>query len=303
MTQNAPRKESRVRRLMAPKEPLLVFRGQGMALLLPILIGLMTFLLSFVVLQSSQRVMEVQRSLGLANSAFTVFVPTTPGLSAVESDPAINRALDVLQNTGGLGRIQVLDRPATQLLIEEALGDTVSTQVPLPTIITVQRARRADLDKTALQQELDRAAPGALLDDNQSARAFLAAERSREIGKSVLLVVLILAAVMLAVTLVVSLSMDLQSDVMEVLFMSGASDRVILGQFAGFVFRSTAIGAAFGGVAALVAQLLIWPTAAMEGGALLSLQVLLTVLVFILIVAGAVVAARWRVMRKLKRTF
>lgn len=308
MTEQKPNRQSSSSsssspRAAHPTEPLLVFRGQGMAILLPTLIGVMTFVLCFVTLQSSQRVIEVHKSLGLAASALTVFVPTTPGLSAVESDPAINRALDVLQNTGGLGRIEVLDRPATEGLIETALGEEVSSQVPLPTIITIQRARRALLDTEALQRELDRAAPGALLDDNQPARAFLAVERTRELSKSAALSILMLAAVMLVVVLIVSLTLDLQAEVLDVLFLSGASDAVILGQFTGFVFRSALLGSGFGVVLALVAHILMAPQVVTDADVALSLHVLLAILVFILTNLSAVVAARWRVQRKLKRTF
>lgn len=178
-----------VRDMIAPKEPLMVFRGQSAALLLPVVLGLMSLLATFFALQTTQKLFELQESIGLANSELTVFIPTTPGLTPNNTDPAVKRALDVLQSSSGLGRVEVLERQQARALVEDVLGDTISAQVPVPTIISVQKARRAALDISALREALDRAAPGALVDDNRALRDHLETARLEELTKGTGLVV------------------------------------------------------------------------------------------------------------------
>ena len=98
----------------APREPLLIFRGQAVAGLLPILLGLMSLLAVFFVLQSMQRLFVIQSALRVADSELTVIVPTAPGLPDTAEDPALIRALDVLEATVGLTRIRTLDEAATR---------------------------------------------------------------------------------------------------------------------------------------------------------------------------------------------
>ena len=157
----APR---RTRGVLATRRPLMVFRGQSAALMLPVILGLMAVLATFFALQTTQKVFELQESIGLANSELTVFVPSTPGLTPSDTDPAVKRALDLLHNSAGLGRIEVLSREATRALIEGTLGSAIQPHVPLPSILSVKRARRGDLDVATLGVALDRAAPGSLLD-------------------------------------------------------------------------------------------------------------------------------------------
>jgi len=303
MTEQQPASKNRVRELIAPKEPLLIFRGQSVAVLLPAVLALMAVLGAFFALQTTQRLYEVQESIGLARSELTVFIPSTPGLGANDKDPAINRVLDALQNTSGLGRIEVLDRPQTQLIVEEALGQTVSTEVPLPTIIAVKRARRGQLDPASLRSALDRAAPGAMLDDNRALREHLTSTRVREISKGLAVLVVVLIVASATSALVIGQSVELQTDVLDVLFMSGAPDKIIQDQFLGFALRSALIGAGLGCIVGWLLQVLFWPRMFIDASQLIPLQILVLVAVFLVLTGVSVLAARWNVARKLKRTF
>ena len=304
MSQNQPKTRRRpVQDLIAPKEPLMVFRGQNVAMLLPLVLGLMASLAVFFALQTTQRVFELQESIGLANSELTVFVPSTPGLTPSLTDPAVNRAMDALQNTEGLGRIEVLDRQQTQLLVEKALGNAVTAQVPLPTIISIKRARRPDLDVANLRADLDRAAPGAMVDDNQAQRQHLQSARLTELTKGLGLIAAVFIVVSITSALVIGQSVDLQTEVIHVLYISGAPDRLILSQFVGFALRSAMMGIGFGCLAGWLLQALYWPRIFREPSVILPLQVPVMILVVTLLVAVAVISARGNVLRKLKRTF
>lgn len=294
----AQRRPRRVRR-----KPLMVFRGQSAAILLPMILGLMALLATFFGLQTTQRLFELQESIGLSNSEMTVFVPSTPGLTPSDTDPAVKRALDRLQNTQGLGRIQVLDREQTRALVEDTLGSAVMAQVPLPSIISVKRARRSTLDMAALRADLDRAAPGSLVDDNADLRAHLLAARTAELTKGVGLVLAVLVVVSITAALVISQSVDLQADVIDVLYISGAADGTILAEFVGFAVRSALLGIGLGALAGWGLQLAYWPRVLAQPTTLLPLQLPVMILVGCLMLLVAVLAVRWSVSRKLKRTF
>ena len=291
------------RKMIAPKEPLMVFRGQSAAMLLPAVLGLMSLLATFFALQTTQKLYALHESIGMANSELTVFIPTTPGLTPSDTDPAVTRALDVLRGSSGLGRIEVLDRQQARALVEDVLGNTVSAQVPVPTIISVKKARRAALDVTVLRSALDRAAPGALVDDNRELRNHLEAARLEELTKGTGVIVAVLVVVSITAALVIGQSVDLQSGVIQVLYISGARDQIILGQFVGFAVRSALLGAGLGGIAGWLLQLIYWPRVLSEPSVILPLQVPVMILVVSLLVVVSVLSARWNVLRKLKRTF
>ena len=132
-----------------------VFSASG---LLPILLGLMSLLAVFFVLQSMQRLFVIQSALRVANSELTVIVPTAPGLPATAEDPALTRALDVLEATVGLARIRTLDEAATRRLIGDTLEAGLSAQVPLPAVITLRRTPRVEVSMPELRRALEGAA-------------------------------------------------------------------------------------------------------------------------------------------------
>jgi len=296
----APR---RTRGVLATRRPLMVFRGQSAALMLPVILGLMAVLATFFALQTTQKVFELQESIGLANSELTVFVPSTPGLTPSDTDPAVKRALDLLHNSAGLGRIEVLSREATRALIEGTLGSAIQPHVPLPSILSVKRARRGDLDVAALGVALDRAAPGSLLDDNAALRTNLQAARAAEMAKCAALLVTVLIVVSITAALVIGQSVEMQGEVIDVLYVAGASDRVILSQFVGFTLRSALLGVAVGALGGWTLQLAYWPRVLSEPNTLLPLQAPVMLVVILLLVLASVGSARWNVLRKLKRTF
>ncbi|RPH15987.1 MAG: hypothetical protein CBC49_004645 [Alphaproteobacteria bacterium TMED89] len=291
------------RQIATARKPLMVFRGQGAAVLLPLILGLMALLATFFALQTTQRLFEVQESIGLANSELTVFVPSTPGLTPSDADPAVQRALDRLQNTDGLGRIEMLNREQTRALVEDTLGATVMAQVPLPTIISVKRARRAALDVAGLRADLDRAAPGSVLDDNAELRTFLHETRRAELSKGAGLVAAVLIVVSVTAALVIGQAVDLQARVIDVLYLSGAADAVIMAEFVGFTLRSALLGVVVGVAAGWTLQLAYWPRVLQEPSVLLPLQVPVMILMVCLLILVSVFSARWNVLRKLKRTF
>ena len=291
----------------APHEPLLIFRGQAVARLLPVLLGLMSLLAVFFVLQSMQRLFVIQSALRVADSELTVIVPTAPGLPDTAEDPSLRRALDVLEATVGLTRIRTLDEAATRRLIGDTLEAGLSAQVPLPAVITLGRTPRVEVSRTELRRSLERAAPGSVLDDNAALRSQLSAQRLAEAGSTAALLAVLLLVVSATTVLTISQSMDLQAPVIEVLLMSGAPDRLIIRQFTGFVWRLALLGAGLGAGTGCGLQLLLWLRSPASDPALtatlLPALVLVAVIILALIVLLATVTTRWRVAGKLRQTF
>ncbi|MBB25557.1 MAG: hypothetical protein CME02_08550 [Geminicoccus sp.] len=291
----------------APHEPLLIFRGQAVARLLPVLLGLMSLLAVFFVLQSMQRLFVIQSALRVADGELTVIVPTAPGLPDTTEDPALRRALDVLEATVGLTRIRTLDEAATRRLIGDTLKAGLGAQVPLPAVITLGRTPRVEVSMTELRRVLERAAPGSVLDDNAALRSQLSAQRLAEAGSTAALLAVLLLVVSATTVLTISQSMDLQAPVIEVLLMSGAPDRLIIRQFTGFVWRLALLGAGLGAGTGCGLQLLLWLRSPASDPALtatlLPALVLVAVIIFALIVLLATVTTRWRVTGKLRQSF
>jgi len=291
----------------APHEPLLIFRGQAVARLLPVLLGLMSLLAVFFVLQSMQRLFVIQSALRVADSELIVIVPTAPGLPDTAEDPALRRALDVLEATVGLTRIRTLDEAATRRLIGDTLEAGLSAQVPLPAVITLGRTPRVEVSMTELRRALERAAPGSVLDDNAALRSQLSAQRLAEAGSTAALLAVLLVVVSATTVLTISQSMDLQAPVIEVLLMSGAPDRLIIRQFTGFVWRLALLGAGLGAGTGCGLQLLLWLRSPESDpvltATLLPALVLVAVIILALIVLLATVTTRWRVAGKLRQTF
>ena len=291
----------------APHEPLLIFRGQTVARLLPVLLGLMSLLAVFFVLQSMQRLFVIQSALRVADSELIVIVPTAPGLPDTAEDPALRRALDVLEATVGLTRIRTLDEAATRRLIGDTLEAGLSAQVPLPAVITLGRTPRVEVSMTELRRALERAAPGSVLDDNAALRSQLSAQRLAEAGSTAALLAVLLLVVSATTVLTISQSMDLQAPVIEVLLMSGAPDQLIIRQFTGFVWRLALLGAGLGAGTGCGLQLLLWLRSPASDpvltATLLPELVLVAVIIFALIVLLATVTTRWRVAGKLRQTF
>ena len=289
------------------KEPLLVFRGQAIAGLLPILLGLMSLLAVFFVLQSMQRLFVIQSALRVANSELAVIVPTAPGLPDTVEDPALTRALDVLEATVGLTRIRTLDEAATRRLIGDTLEAGLSAQVPLPAVITLRRTARVEVSMTELRRALERTTPGSVLDDNAALRSQLSAQRLAEAGSTAALLAVLLLVVSATTVLTIRQSMDLQAPVIEVLLISGAPDRLIIRQFTCFVWRLALLGAGLGAGTGCGLQLLLWLRSPASDPALtatlLPALVLVAVIIFALIVLLATVTTRWPVAGKLRQTF
>ena len=291
----------------APRQQLLIFRGQAVAGLLPILLGLMSLLAVFFVLQSMQRLFVIQSALRVANSELTVIVPTAPGLPATAEDPALTRALDVLEATVGLARIRTLDEAATRRLIGDTLEAGLSAQVPLPAVITLRRTPRVEVSMKELRRALEGAAPGSVLDDNAALRSQLSAQRLAEATSAAALLAVLLLVVSATTVLTISQSMDLQAPVIEVLLMSGAPDWLIISQFTGFVWRLALLGAGLGATLGCGLQLLLWLRSSRADpepiAVLLPALVLSAVIIFALIVLLATATTRWRVAGKLRQTF
>ena len=291
----------------APRETLLIFRGQAVAGLLPILLGLMSLLAVFFVLQSMQRLFVIQSALRVADSELTVIVPTAPGLPDTAEDPALIRALDVLEATVGLTRIRTLDEAATRRLIGDTLEAGLSAQVPLPTVITLHRTPRFEVPMTELRRTLEGAAPGSVLDDNAALRSQLSAQQLAEASSAAALLAVLLLVVSATTVLTISQSMDLQAPVIEVLLMSGAPDRLIIRQFTGFVWRLALLGAGLGAATGCGLQLLLWLRSSQADSVLIvtlvPALVLAAAIIFALIVLLATMTTRWRVAGKLRQTF
>lgn len=179
-------------------------------------------------------------------------------------------ALDILDQTPGVGSARALDQAEQSALLEPWFGTGLSLEaLPVPQLIEVISVG-AGYDVAGLRLRLQAEVPGAVLDDHGRWRRPLvqAAAALERLGKiSILLIGGALAAM---VTLAANASLAANRQVIEVLRLVGAQDRFIARAFVRRFTLRALIGAT-SGVALGLAGILLMPAASDAGGFLTGL--------------------------------
>ncbi|MEL3888987.1 hypothetical protein V6B08_01870 [Ferrovibrio sp. MS7] len=202
------------------------------------------------------------------SSRLTVQLADRPGGTAMAQ--RVEAALAALRATPGVRRAEALGRSDVEALLRPWLGEAAAgAGLPLPGVIDVELDPNASLSVSALAAQLERAAPGARLDDpkpwlDQLVRL---ARLLQGLGLSIVLLVgLAMAAMVIFAT---RAGLAARRGTIELLHLIGAEDAYVARQFQRHVSRLAFLGGSGGWLAAAVILLLIQVLAANVGSGLL----------------------------------
>jgi cell division transport system permease protein len=161
----------------------------------------------------------------------TVELPPLPAEGG-KGDDSLAAALETLRLTPGVSRAEPLSREATARLIEPWLGTSLTPEeLALPRLVDLRVDPDRPPDLAQLKMRLDKAAPGAVLDDHrQWIDRWTALLLSIEITTLTILGLVAVAAV-LTVVFTTRTGLAIHHSVIEVLHLIGARDGYIAGQF------------------------------------------------------------------------
>ena len=206
----------------------------GSGRFLPWLIALMVYLAclsragSITLSDASER-----WRVGLTGT-LTVQIAAPEGAAEGEDALAVSAALDVLRATPGIETARKMPRDEVVALIEPWLGrGNVARDLPVPTLIDVTLTPTAEIDTIGLAIQLERAAPGARLDDHKVWIGRLARLSATVGAIATAIVGLIAAAAAATVVFATRTGLAVHQSVIEVLHIIGARDSYIARQFQG----------------------------------------------------------------------
>jgi cell division transport system permease protein len=179
----------------------------------------------------------------------TIQIKPADGL---EMEAALADAHAVADSFAGVRQATIVDRAATQRLLEPWLGAGLEIdELPVPRLIVVTIDPAAPPDFAAMRAALAETVPTAILDDHRTwvDRLVAMARTTVTIGLSVL--VLMLSATVLTVVFATRGAMAGNGHIIEVLHFVGAEARFIAAQFRRHFLFSGLKGAAAGGLVAM----------------------------------------------------
>jgi cell division transport system permease protein len=148
---------------------------------------------------------------------------------------------------------RALSRAETEKSLAPWLGAGLDlTQLPIPRLVVVRLAARDAAAIVSLRDQVAKAAPNAVFDDNTVWISHLSAVGRWLTFLAGLLLVLVVAAIAVAVGFATRAAMAGAREIVEVLHFVGASDSFITRHFQRYFFRLSAEGTAVGGAAAIV---------------------------------------------------
>lgn len=222
--------------------------------------GAMAFLAVFALALSLSSGQLAQRwSDTLAQSA-TLRVSAPP--SEIAAQTAV--AVEILRTTPGVVSTRVLDIDEQRALLEPWFGpDLPVEQLALPRLIEIIEAPQG-FDASGLRLRLASEAPGAILDDHTRWRRPLVQAAASLRGLAWVSVLLIAAAMAAMITLAAGFSLAANAQVIRVLRLVGARDRVIARAFVQRFTLGALIGA-MGGTAVGVLAFALLPVSGDTG--------------------------------------
>jgi len=219
---------------MARRRSDLPLEKDGSGRFLPWLIALMVYLACLSLAGSITLSDASERwRVGLTGT-LTVQIAAPEGAAEGEDALAVSAALDVLRATPGIETARKMPRDEVVALIEPWLGrGNVARDLPVPTLIDVTLTPTAEIDTIGLAIQLERAAPGARLDDHKVWIGRLARLSATVGAIATAIVGLIAAAAAATVVFATRTGLAVHQSVIEVLHIIGARDSYIARQFQG----------------------------------------------------------------------
>lgn len=243
---------------------------------------------------------------GIANTITVVIKAPETG----PVDPAaVDTALEILRKARGVASASPLEAKETAALIEPWLGAAgLDAALPLPVLIGVKLSARRNLDVAGLRAELDKAVPGATIDDHTRWTArLLAVSRSLTVVSLTVLALVLLAATAIIV-FATRAGLLAHGGIVEILHLSGAQSEFIAAEFARHFLRLGLRAGAMGlaaAVATLVIVMLVTRSTDSETAVSLVPQLALSpvrLLALLLVPAGAALISTWTARVTVERT-
>lgn len=204
----------------------------------------------------------------------------------------IQKVLNLSGKHPAITSAHVLSRQEITALVEPWLGEKAVAQMPLPALIDIKLAPKADT--TALQRDILKLVPQATVDSHQDTlddvKRLIATVR----GFILLLTGIIVALAVVAISGIVRSKFAIHLGETEILHQLGASDEYIARQFRQHALRNTFVGA-LAGIGCMAVTLLIVGAATQRIDPALIPHLQLTPLHWIILfaapVAGGIVVA------------
>ncbi len=216
-------------------------------------VAIMTFLaavtsggVAMVITSANDWQSEVSREM-------TIQIRPTPN---VEAD--IAKALQVAKAAPGVAEARAYSREESNRLLEPWLGTGVSfDDLPVPRMIAVRLARGASIDTAALSRQLTQQVATASLDDHRAGINRMRGVAKAAIAAGMGVFGLVLAATVLSVAFATRGAMASNRGIVEVLHFVGAKEAYIASQFQRHFLGLGLKGGAMGGIAAILALVLV----------------------------------------------
>jgi len=276
----------------------------------PWIIGVMAYLAALALAAALMLSnIAAEWSAGLEGT-LTVQVPISDDASEEQNDQRVLAAVRTLLATPGIDSARPIPLDEVAEMLEPWLGAAAKTNdLPLPRVIDVRLKEGAAVDTDALSTALDKAVPGASVEDHETWRnTLILLFRSVEIV-AIVIIFLIGTVAFAAVVFTTRSVLAVHHEIVEVLHLIGAHDNYIANQFQRHAFR-VALKGGIGGTACALATLLtivfltrdldasLLPPAGLKWWHWLLLAVLPLAESY-----GAMLTARITIMRVLKRGF
>lgn len=206
-------------------------------------------------------VLAAASGLALGNAAATLdaslkgrLTVQIPEASAVIREAQVRRATAELRRLAAVADVRTVpEEQLTEMLAPWLGNDALDPDLPLPALIDVELRRATPEDLALVTQTVTATVPGARVDANAKWLEPLAGLLRSLEWLAIALVVLMAVATSATVVLAVRAALNTHRSTIEVMHLLGATDA----QVAKLFQRRIALDALFGGVAGLVAGLLV----------------------------------------------
>ncbi len=206
---------------------------------LPWLVAVMAYLATLALVCAIEMNKLVERWDQGLSGRITVQVPAADPAQATgnKADP-IGRVIELLQNTPGVTKVEVLEPDEIARLLEPWLGpETTYQDLPVPDLIAVTVDPATALDLESLAAQIALIAPGALVDDHLKwLGKLLNLARSVELIAA-LIVFLVGVSAIMSVAFATRMGLAIHGPVIEVMHLIGAQDSYVARQFQSHAFR------------------------------------------------------------------
>ena len=222
------------------------------------LVALVTLLMMVIVLAALGLVDRLSEAKRQIQAEITIQIPaSTQGGTAGGNSTEVDQVFNELEQTPGIDTIRLLSLADVRDILRPWVGENAQLDgLPVPYVLAVSRQLGRDaapVDIRQLQGRLEQISTGIVVDDHaQSLNDIKRIHRIALIsalGCCALLSVLVAAIILIAV----NTALRMQRQVLDVLFLAGASDRFIAGQFAQFAFGFSLRGLLVGSLISLAA--------------------------------------------------